>query len=160
MAQAMCYKCGKVGHKAYCCPTVQGQERADSGNPRRRAFKGKCRICKKKGHKANNFFEEQENAGKRPTEWKTCLKGDKEIADTDISGCNWEGREVSPDCGGVAGCVSSLLFSVCLRKRLLFIRIPSSSSCSTKNAVLVRSSIICVRDLEFMSCWRTLLKLS
>ena len=86
MGKATCYKCGKIGHKAYCCPTIQGQERAGSGSDGSGRFKGKCRIYGKKGHKEENCFEKQENAGKRTTGWKTCLKGDQEIADVAVSG--------------------------------------------------------------------------
>ena len=41
-------------------------------------MKGKCSTCGKQGHKASDFWEKEENAGKRPKNWKSSLDPNNE----------------------------------------------------------------------------------
>jgi hypothetical protein len=69
-----CHKCKKKGHKASNCPT----KKSDGNN------KVTCSHCGKSGHKIENCWEQNENADKRPKNWKT--KQSPETAATTVSG--------------------------------------------------------------------------
>jgi hypothetical protein len=69
-----CHKCKKKGHKASNCPT----KKSDGNN------KVTCSHCGKSGHKIENCWERNENADKRPKNWKT--KQAPETAATTVSG--------------------------------------------------------------------------
>lgn len=44
-------------------------------------FRGKCNLCGRQGHKKENCWELEENASKRPKNWKSCLPTDEEDDD-------------------------------------------------------------------------------
>ena len=79
----VCYKCRAKGHKANDpnCPMKskpyaggagrngnQGGNGNGNGNGK---FRGKCNHCGMRGHKASDCFEKSENAGRRPSNWKS-----------------------------------------------------------------------------------------
>jgi hypothetical protein len=56
-----CRRCGKYGHKALECKQNKGIK----------GFQGNCNECGGKVHKASDCWEKQENASKRPPNWKS-----------------------------------------------------------------------------------------
>ena len=60
----VCFKCGEEGHKATRCP--KNRKRTGKGKDR------KCYNCGKTGHLKVDCFEDEKNAHKRPSNWKSC----------------------------------------------------------------------------------------
>ena len=60
-----CYKCGQTGHKANdpICPLYEKKGK--------NKFKGLCNLCATKGHKDKDCWDKEENAHKRPNNWKS-----------------------------------------------------------------------------------------
>ena len=61
-----CFLCKKKGHRIADCP----QKKSKNGNESKSKFAGKCNNCGKQGHKAQDCWEKEENASKRPKNWK------------------------------------------------------------------------------------------
>ena len=68
--QGKCFKCGEVGHKAND-PNCPMNKKNNDGKKR---FKGKYNLCGMKGHNEAQCFEKEENASKRPKNWKSKLE--------------------------------------------------------------------------------------
>ena len=93
LANMECFECGKKGHKAYACPDKKSSNTNTkpssnyNGGAAKKSFQGKCNLCHKTGHMAKDCFEKEENASRRPTKWKTCLKDkDKEKTESRDTG--------------------------------------------------------------------------
>ncbi len=82
-----CRKCRKFGHKAKDCTNssgsnsnlngntgnLNGNSTGGSGNSssnNTKKFQGKCNHCGTKGHKETDCWQKDENAHKRPKNWK------------------------------------------------------------------------------------------
>ena len=69
-----CFKCGKKGHKAHECRSGGNSGNSNNNNNNsntgKAKFKGKCNNCGKIGHKAADCWEKEENAHKRPKNYK------------------------------------------------------------------------------------------
>ena len=61
--EALCFNCGKKGHKANVCPN----KNSNAGGGK---FKGKCNVCGKIGHKKAQCFYNPQNKSKRPAWFK------------------------------------------------------------------------------------------
>jgi gag-polypeptide of LTR copia-type/Zinc knuckle len=71
----ICRKCRQKGHKAVQCPRKSngGSNAHGSGGgkaSRKQKFQGKCNLCDKPGHKADDCWENPQNAARRPSWWK------------------------------------------------------------------------------------------
>jgi len=84
-----CYNCQEYGHYARNCP-----EKANKGSDGRNKgkFKGKCNHCGKVGHKEADCWEKEENANKRPANWKN--NSDTALANTELVLCHVNDEEL------------------------------------------------------------------
>ena len=69
----ICFHCKKKGHRIKDCPDKKSSNSNDdnkNNNNKGGKFTGKCNNCGKIGHKSENCWEKDENASKRPKNWK------------------------------------------------------------------------------------------
>lgn len=69
-----CFLCKQPGHKKIDCPQNKGQQQGSGsggGTRRRPRFNGTCYNCGKQGHRSRDCWEKEENASKRPKNWKS-----------------------------------------------------------------------------------------
>lgn len=64
-----------------------------SSKHKNKQVKKDCRICGKKGHIGNDCWENERNKDKRPNNWKTPRKDEKQFIQKDKKKCNYCGRE-------------------------------------------------------------------
>ena len=62
-----CFLCKKKGHRIADCPEKKNK---NNNNNNKNKFNGKCNNCGKHGHKGADCWEKEENAEKRPKNWK------------------------------------------------------------------------------------------
>ena len=69
----ICFNCKKRGHRIKDCPDKKNGGNSSAGNNNnnnKNKFGGKCNNCGKIGHKGADCWEKEENASKRPKNWK------------------------------------------------------------------------------------------
>jgi hypothetical protein len=85
-----CYKCGKGGHRAFECRSSGyggrggrgGGYGGRGGSGGRGKFNGSCHNCGKSGHVKANCWEDEANASKRPSNWRSNKSNEQAMATT------------------------------------------------------------------------------
>ena len=72
-----CYKCGKLGHKAYQCK--EKGKRKGKGRGKKAKFSGTCNNCGKVGHREDDCWELEKNSSRRPKNWKSSKADNSEV---------------------------------------------------------------------------------
>ena len=85
-----CYNCQEYGHYARNCP-----KKAKGDGRKKVRFNGKCNHCGKVGHKEVDCWEKEENADKRPKNWKN--NNDTALANTELVLCNVNGERLEDE---------------------------------------------------------------